>query len=84
MFKNIHVKLINVAVENDFSFLDERKYLVEYDHDFVSTFDLARPLLDAIGIICIDFNIHKFACATVTDAETGEVLAELERVDEEM
>ena len=84
MFKNIHVKLINVAVENDLSFCDEKKYLVEYDQEFVSKFDIARPLLDAIGIICIDFNLHKFTYATVTDAETGEVLAELERVDEHL
>ena len=84
MFKNIHVKLINAAFKYDLSFLDEREYLVEYDHDFVSRIDITRPLLVAISDICLDFNIHSFSYAVVTDAKTGEVLAELEQIDEEM
>ena len=83
MFKNIYINLINAASKPDEIFY-ERTFHVIYDDDFSSELDITRSVCEALSFVCYDIATHNFHSAVVTDAETGEILAELKRVDEEM
>ena len=81
MFKNIHINLINGQLLGDL--LDERKYHITYDSHFDQNPAYKCQICEAVGAICINFALYNFSEAIITDAETGEVLAEVEKVDEE-
>lgn len=82
MFKNIHVNLINAAIGCEILF--QKTFLITYDEEFTYEIDIPCSLCEALEPACYAMSEHNFHSAVITDSTTGEVLAELKRVDEYM
>lgn len=81
MLKNIHVNLVNAAVGCEILYV--RTYRVAFDDYFYFKIDVPCSICEALEPVCYEMVKHDFKKAVITNAETGEIHAELKRVDEE-
>ena len=81
MFKNIHINLINGQLL--YELLEVRSYHITYDDAFEQTPSYKCQICEAVACVCTNFSLYNFDSAIITDATTGEILAEVKRVDED-